>query len=67
MKKKIKKFLKSKSVIVLALKTFLQGFLASLCITGINGLDTLKSACIGALSGGISAVMNLIINKLNEE
>lgn len=60
------KFLKSKSLPVLALKTFLQGFLASLCITGINGIDALKSALIGALAGGISAVTNLIINKLGE-
>lgn len=60
------KWLKSKSLPVLALKTFLQGFLASLCVTSINGIDALKSALIGALAGGISAVTNFIINKLGE-
>lgn len=60
------KILKSKSLPVLALKTFLQGFLASLCVTSINGIDALKSALIGAVAGGISALMNLIINKLGE-
>ena len=65
--KKINNFLKSKSPIVLAIKTFIQGFLASLCLTGVTGLDGLKSALIGALAGGISAVTNFIINKLNSE
>lgn len=60
------KWLKSKSLPVLALKTFLQGFLASLCVTSINGIDALKSALIGAIAGGISAVTNLIIEKLGE-
>jgi hypothetical protein len=63
----MKKFLKSKSPIVLAIKTFIQGFLASLCVTSINGLEGLKSALIGAIAGGISAIMNLIINKLDIE
>lgn len=61
--KKINKFLKSKKPLALAIKTFIQGFLA----TGISGLDGLKSALVGALAGGISAIMNLIINKLNSE
>lgn len=65
--KKINKFLKSKKPLVLAIKTFIQGFLASLCVTGISGLDGLKSALVGALAGGMSAIMNLIINKLNSE
>lgn len=59
------KWLKSKSLPVLALKTFIQGFLASLCVTSINGIDALKSALIGALAGGISAVTNLIIKYLD--
>lgn len=65
--KKINKFLKSKKPLALAIKTFIQGFLASLCVTGISGLDGLKSALVGALAGGMSAIMNLIINKLNSE
>lgn len=63
----MKKFLKSKKPLSLAIKTFIQGFLASLCLTGITGLDGLKSALIGALAGGLSALMNFIINKLNSE
>lgn len=63
----MKKILKSKSPLVLALKTFVQGFLASLCVTSVNGLDGLKSALIGAIAGGISAVSNYIINKLKDE
>lgn len=63
----MKQFLKSKSPLVLAIKTFIQGFLASLCLTGVTGLDGLKSALIGALAGGLSALMNFIINKLNSE
>ena len=59
------KWLKSKSLPVLALKTFLQGFLASLCVTSINGIDALKSALIGAVAGGISALTNLIIKYLD--
>ena len=46
---------------------FIQGFLFFLCVTGISGLDGLKSALVGALAGGMSAIMNLIINKLNSE
>ena len=54
-----------------AIKTFIQGFLASLVVS-INtstGIDEkmLKSALIGALAGGISALMNFIIQMLNKE
>ena len=63
----MKQFLKSKKTLALAIKTFIQGFLASLCLTGVTGLDGLKSALIGALAGGLSALMNFIINKLNSE
>ena len=65
--KKINKFLKSKKPLALAIKTFIQGFLASLCLTGVTGVDGLISALIGALAGGLSALMNFIINKLNNE
>lgn len=54
-----------------AIKTFIQGFLASLVVS-INtstGIDEkmLKSALIGALAGGISTLMNFIIQMLNKE
>lgn len=67
MKKRIKKFFKSKSVTTLAIKTFIQGFLANLCVMNITGLDTLKTVLISALMGGISAVMNLIVIILGDE
>lgn len=52
-------------------KTFLQAFLGSM-IVSINGMTTLdglilKSALISAVSAGICAVMNLIINYLDKE
>lgn len=54
-----------------AVKTFIQGFLASLTLS-LNNLSNfdeklLKSALIGALAGGISALMNFIIQMLNKE
>ena len=53
-----------------AVKTFIQGFLASfLAFIGNNTTfdeKMLKSAFIGALAGGISCVMNMIIKLLNE-
>lgn len=67
MKKKIKKFFRSKSVEALATKTFLQGFLTNLCLMNITGLDTLKTVLISAIMGGISAVMNLLVIILGDD
>lgn len=66
----MKKILNS-DILRRAVKTFIQGFLASLMVS-INtstGIDEkmLKSALIGALAGGISALMNFIIQMLNKE
>lgn len=66
----MKKILNS-DILRRAIKTFIQGFLASLVVS-INtstGIDEkmLKSALIGALAGGISALMNFIIQMLNKE
>lgn len=58
---------KVKDIIMRAVKTFLQGFTASLCINGINDMSALKSALIGALAGGISALMNTIVVLLENE
>lgn len=70
MKKKIKKTGKCKDIIIRALKTFMQAFLASFLLStnNLSNLDktTLKSAFIGALAGGISACMNLIVNLFNK-
>lgn len=55
-----------KDILIRALKTFIQGFLGALAVTIPNSdlmaKDVLKSLLIGALAGGISAVMNMIIN-----
>ncbi len=51
-----------------ALKTFIQGFLGALAITlpssDLMAKGVLKSLLIGALAGGISALMNYINNIL---
>ena len=60
-----------KDILIRALKTFIQGFLGALAVTLPNSdlasTEVLKSLLIGALAGGISAVMNLIIKLLNKE
>ena len=60
-----------KDILIRALKTFIQGFLGALAITlpssDFSNTEVLKSLLIGALAGGISAVMNLVINYLNKE
>lgn len=63
--------MKVKDILIRAGKTFLQGFLGALAVT-LPGSDfsspaVLKSMLIGALAGGISAVMNLVINALNNK
>ena len=61
---------KHKDIIIRALKTFLQGFLASFMLNtnNLSNLDktVLKSALIGALAGGISALMNYFNQLLNK-
>lgn len=60
-----------KDILVRALKTFIQGFLGALAVTlpstDLTDGALVKSILIGALAGGISAVMNLIINLLNKK
>ena len=60
-----------KDILVRALKTFAQGFLGALAVTlpssDFSDSKILKSLIIGAVAGGISAVMNLIINSLNKK
>ena len=57
-----------KDVLIRAFKTFIQGFLATLIVlikeTDLTDENLLKSVLIGALAGGISAVMNLILKSL---
>lgn len=60
-----------KDILIRALKTFIQGFLGALAVTlpstDLTDGALVKSILIGALAGGISAVMNLIINLLNKK
>ena len=54
-----------------AIKTFIQGFLASfvLSLNNMTGWDEklLKSALLGALAGGFSALMNFLYNLVKKE
>ena len=65
----MKKILNDKFVGKL-LKTFIEGFLASLVvtipsITDISDLNFLKTVLVGAIAMGVSAVLNLLQEKLN--
>lgn len=54
-----------KDILIRCLKTFIQGFLATLVVTFQSGnTEITKSVLIGALAGGISALMNFIIKLL---
>lgn len=53
------------------LKTFIEGFIASLIVSlqsidSFSNIDFIKTIVIGAIAMGISAVLNLIQNKLLE-
>ena len=60
-----------KDILVRAVKTFVQGFLGALAVmlpsSDFSDSKILKSLIIGAVAGGISAVMNLIVNSLNKK
>lgn len=60
-----------KDILIRAVKTFIQGFLGALAVTlpssDFSDMSVVKSLLIGAVAGGISAVMNLVINLLNKE
>lgn len=62
---------KIKDIVIRAFKTFIQGFLATLIVllkeSDYSDLNILKSVVIGAIAGGISAVMNLIIKLMEKE
>lgn len=65
----MKKILNDKFVGKL-IKTFIEGFLASLVvtipsITDISDLNLLKTVLVGAIAMGISAVLNLLQERLN--
>lgn len=66
----MKKILKN-DIFRRAIKTFIQGFLGSLIVFMNNNITfdekMFKSALIGALAGGLSCVMNMIIELLNKK
>ena len=53
------------------LKTFIEGFIASIIVvlptTDLSNFNLFKSMMVGAIAMGISAVLNLIQEKLNGE
>lgn len=56
-----------KDIAIRCIKTFIQGFLATLVVTLENGeVELTQSIVIGAIAGGISAVMNLCIKLLDK-
>lgn len=60
-----------KDITIRAIKTFFQGFLGALAVTlpssDLTDKAVVKSILIGALAGGISAVMNLVLALLKKE
>lgn len=60
-----------KDVLNRALKTFIQAFLSSMIVSINNATRVdetmIKSAILGAIAAGISALMNMVINYLNRE
>ena len=66
----MKKFL-ANEIVQRTMRTFIQGFCASLVVT-LNSTTTydeklVTSALIGAVAGGFCAVMNYIIELLNKK
>ena len=62
---------KAKDILIRAVKTFIQAFIAAFLL-GTNNLSNLdkkvvESALLGALAAGISAVMNFIGNLISKE
>lgn len=61
---------KLKDILIRALKTFLQAFIAAFLLgtSNLSNLDkkVLESALLGGLAAGISAVMNLLSNLLSK-
>ena len=60
-----------KGIFIRAIKTFIQGFLGALVVSlpnsDLTSSEVLKSLLIGALAGGISCLMNFILNLMKKE
>jgi hypothetical protein len=56
-----------KDIFIRCIKTFIQGFLATLLVNFQTGnTEITKSLLIGALAGGISALMNFVVKLLEK-
>ena len=62
---------KLKDILIRAVKTFIQAFIAAFLLgtSNLSNLDkkVVESALFGGLAAGISAVMNLVGNLLSKE
>ncbi len=62
---------KWKDILIRAVKTFIQGFIAAILVSletrEITDRTVLKSILIGAVAGGVSAVMNMTLDLLKKE
>lgn len=60
-----------KDIAMRSFKTFIQGFLGALAVTlpssDLSQGEVVRSLLIGAVAGGISALMNFVIGLLDEE
>lgn len=60
-----------KDIFIRAIKTFIQGFLGALVVSlpnsDLTSSEVLRSLLIGALAGGISCLMNFILNLMKKE
>lgn len=60
-----------KDIFIRAIKTFIQGFLGALVVSlpnsDLTSSEVLKSLLIGALAGGISYLMNFVLNLMKKE
>lgn len=58
---------KLKDILIRCIKTFIQGFLATIMVSFQQGeVEITKSLIVGAVAGGISALMNLCIKLLEK-
>jgi len=50
-----------RDILVRAIKTFVQAFLASLTVAQVTDTETLKAALVAGVAAGISAVWNTLV------
>lgn len=59
-----------KDILIRMAKTFIQGFLGAMAVTlpssDLTDMAIVKSILIGAIAGGVSAIMNTTVQLLNK-